>query len=335
MPHRGRGAPVLAMVARGDKLSIMSCRSLQCASVAAFICGFIAVAASAQVERPRLSDVKSWAFQLQNVDPLEIKLSPYDLVVIDYGFDKRNATAFPREVVEMMRSKPNGRQRFIFAYLSVGEAENYRYYWQDGWLTKRPEWLEPENPNWPGNYLVQYWNPAWQSLIFGSPNAYLDRILDAGFDGVYLDGVDKFEQWTRRRRFAATDMVDFISAIAAYARVQRSDFKIIPQNGDGLLGSPQFLRTIDGFGREDLLYNEREQGARNSPASIAESIARLKPLVALGKPVFAIEYTTNLERAAAMQREIRELGYIGYIANRELRSLSPPVFGCGRPDCSR
>ena len=201
---------------------------------------------------------------MQNVDPLEIKLSPYDLVVIDYGFDKRNATAFPREVVDMMRSKPNGRQRFIFAYLSIGEAENYRYYWQDGWLTKRPEWLEPENPNWPGNYLVQYWNPAWQSLIFGSPNAYLDRILDAGFDGVYLDGVDKFEQWTRRRRFAATDMVDFISAIAAYARVQRSDFKIIPQNGDGLLGSPQFLRTIDGFGREDLLYNEREQGARNS-----------------------------------------------------------------------
>ena len=32
---------------------------------------------------------------------------------------------------------------------------------------------------------------------------------------------------------------------------------------------------------------------------------------------------------------LRDLGYISYVANREFRSLSPPVFGCGRPDCSR
>ncbi len=301
----------------------------------AILAGLFVAGGAAQTDKPQLSAVKSWAFQLQSVDPIEIKLSPYDLVVIDYGFDKRNATAFPREVVEMMRLKPDGRQRFIFAYLSIGEAENYRYYWQDNWLANRPEWLEPENADWPGNYLVQYWNPAWQALIFGGPNAYLDRILDAGFDGVYLDGVDKFEQWKRRRRFAATDMVDFITAIAAYARAQRGDFKIIPQNGDGLLGSQQFLRVIDGFGREDLLYSEREKAVRNSSASIAESIARLKPLVALGKPVFAIEYTSSPQRSAAMLKELRELGYVGYVANRDLKSLSPPVFGCGQPDCSR
>src|SRR6202047_5530969 len=70
---------------------------------------------------PLLSEVRSWAFQLQNVDPLEIKLSPYDLVVIDYGFDRRNATAFPREVVDLMRHRSNGRKRRILAYLSIGE----------------------------------------------------------------------------------------------------------------------------------------------------------------------------------------------------------------------
>ena len=76
----------------------------------------------------RLAGIHSWAFQLQNVDPVEIKLSPYDLIVIDYGFDRRNATAFPREVVNLMRSKPDGKKRLLFAYLSVGEAESYRYY---------------------------------------------------------------------------------------------------------------------------------------------------------------------------------------------------------------
>src|SRR5215468_10345692 len=87
---------------------------------------------------PPLSEVKSWAFQLQNVDPVEIRLSPYDVVVIDYGFDRRNATAFPREVVDLMRVKPDGSKRVMLAYLSIGEAENYRYYWQESWLKNRP-----------------------------------------------------------------------------------------------------------------------------------------------------------------------------------------------------
>src|SRR5437588_7650929 len=70
---------------------------------------------------PVLHAVKSWAFQLQNVDPVEIKLSPYDLVVIDYGFDRLTAAPFPREVLDSMRSRPAGRQRLILAYLNVGE----------------------------------------------------------------------------------------------------------------------------------------------------------------------------------------------------------------------
>ena len=77
--------------------------------------------------QPRLNDAKSWAYQLQNVDPEEIRQSPYDVVVIDYGFDQRNGTAFPREVVDLMRTRPDGRRRMIFAYISVGEAESYRY----------------------------------------------------------------------------------------------------------------------------------------------------------------------------------------------------------------
>jgi cysteinyl-tRNA synthetase len=288
----------------------------------------------ARVAAP-LSEVRSWAFQLQNVDPLEIKLSPYDLVVIDYGFDRRNATAFPREVVELMRTKPDGSKRLIFAYFSIGEAEDYRYYWQESWLRARPEWLEPENPDWPGNYLVQYWHPEWRAILHGSPNAYLDRILGAGFDGIYLDGVDKFEQWKRRRSGAATDMVDLIGALASYARAQRKDFLIIPQNGDGLLGNPRFLETIDGFGREDLLYGETDTDVRNPQRSIIESTRRMRPLSNAGKPILVIEYTSKPELATSMLREIKELGFIGYIAGRDLKTLSPPVFGCGRPDCSR
>jgi len=32
-----------------------------------------------------------------------------------------------------------------------------------------------------------------QAIIFGTESAYLDQILNSGFDGVYLDIIDAFE----------------------------------------------------------------------------------------------------------------------------------------------
>jgi cysteinyl-tRNA synthetase len=277
--------------------------------------------------------VRSWAYQLQQIDPLEIKNSPYDLVVIDYGFTKRNA--IPREVIDLMRIKPDGSRRTILSYLSIGEAENFRYYWRDSWLKERPEWLEPENPNWPGNYSVKYWHPEWQALLYGSPDAYLDRIVESGFDGAYLDGVDKFEQWQKRRPSAAADMVDLIEKLAAHARRTRPGFLIVPQNGDELLHNPRLLSLIDGYAREDLVYSEDEDGVRNTAQSIADSVARLSAVARAGKPVLVVEYPATKELGAALHREIKGYGFIGYMAERALKSLSPPPLGCGPTDCSR
>jgi len=77
--------------------------------------------------------------------------------------------------------------------MSIGEAEDYRYYWKAEWKTNPPSWLAEENPNWPGNYKVRYWNEDWQNIIYGNNDSYLRKILDAGFDGVYLDIIDAFE----------------------------------------------------------------------------------------------------------------------------------------------
>ena len=56
-----------------------------------------------------------------------------------------------------------------------------------------PGWLSEENGDWHGNYKVHYWDPEWQEIIFGNAGSYLKKILDAGFDGVYLDIIDAFE----------------------------------------------------------------------------------------------------------------------------------------------
>ena len=84
--------------------------------------------------------------------------------------------------------------------MSIGEAESFRYYWQDGWKPGSPSWLGPKNPHWPRAYRVRYWEEGWREVIFGSEDAYLDRLLSLGFDGVYLDRVDGFDYWGPKTR---------------------------------------------------------------------------------------------------------------------------------------
>lgn len=117
----------------------------------------------------------------------------YDLLIMDLFFDED--IEFTGTDVEQLRKKANGGKRLVVCYMSIGEAEDYRYYWNSDWETNSPEWLDEENPDWPGNYKVKYWIAGWQEIIYGSNNAYLDKIIDASFDGVYLDIIEAFEYY--------------------------------------------------------------------------------------------------------------------------------------------
>ncbi|MCD6501081.1 endo alpha-1,4 polygalactosaminidase [bacterium] len=114
----------------------------------------------------------------------------YDLVIMDFFF---NGEEYTQEQINRLKEKNNGGRRLLISYMSIGEAEDYRYYWQNDWRSNPPDWLEEENPNWAGNYKVAYWYSEWQDIIYGKGDSYLDRILAAGFDGVYLDIIDAFE----------------------------------------------------------------------------------------------------------------------------------------------
>ena len=67
--------------------------------------------------------------------------------------------------IEELKVKDNGGKRIVIAYLSIGEAEDYRYYWKKKWNKKKPKWIIKENENWEGNYIVKYWSPEWKNII--------------------------------------------------------------------------------------------------------------------------------------------------------------------------
>ena len=114
----------------------------------------------------------------------------YDVIIMDLY---HNEIVYTANEINQLKIKNNTGSRLVIAYMSIGEAEDYRYYWNTNWETGDPIWLDKENSEWAGNYKVRYWEQSWKDIIFGNNDSYLKKIIDAGFDGVYLDIIDGFE----------------------------------------------------------------------------------------------------------------------------------------------
>ncbi|MEW5250449.1 endo alpha-1,4 polygalactosaminidase [Microbulbifer sp. 2201CG32-9] len=114
----------------------------------------------------------------------------YDVVILDFFF---NGEPYSQEQLQQMRLKRDGGERLLLAYMSIGQAQSDLFYWEDFWLTNPPIWLDEQVAESATNYHVRYWLEPWQEILFGGEGAYLDRIIDAGYDGAYLDNVDEFE----------------------------------------------------------------------------------------------------------------------------------------------
>ena len=147
-----------------------------------------------------LEDAKNFLYLInpENYDSKDdfinaITSTNYDLLIMDLFF--HDGTEFTQSEIIQLKNKANGGTRLLICYMSIGEAEYYRYYWQSEWDSNPPGWLDEENPNWAGNYKVKYWDSEWQAIIFGNENSYSKKILEAGFDGVYLDIIDAFEYY--------------------------------------------------------------------------------------------------------------------------------------------
>ncbi len=154
------------------------------------------------VHEVRVFDPGQFRFRAERdenpVGELTLEESAFKPVVVIVDLFHEGTEELTADDVAALKVKANGARRLVIAYMSIGEAEDYRYYWQQGWKVGSPSWLEKENPAWHGNYIVRYWDEDWQSVIYGNDGSYLRKILNAGFDGVYLDIIDAFEYFEYR-----------------------------------------------------------------------------------------------------------------------------------------
>ena len=66
------------------------------------------------------------------------------------------------------------------------------YYWRKPWTINDPSWLKKKYDGYENEVWVEYWNQEWQDIIYGNDDSYTRKVIDAGFDGVYLDNVEAY-----------------------------------------------------------------------------------------------------------------------------------------------
>jgi cysteinyl-tRNA synthetase len=325
-----------------------------------------------------LGKVRSFMYQLQNLEnQAEIDAlagSPYDLIVIDVTDTQKDfGGASSSAMVAQLKASPgtNVPNKIVLAYLNIGQAEDYRTYWEDG-VWQPPTQSGPGNPDfiitndpagWPGNYPVAFWDPDWQQVIYGPSSSLLTHIQFAGFDGIYLDWVEAYQEPSvaaaavAAGKVPAREMAYFIRGLRDSARNDDPDFIVIQQGAPELLADaggftmypelPLLLPQVDGIGLEDIWFGGDPAADWGDPAGgdIAQDPVASAEMQSLLTPyrngpdglpgtyddklVLTIDYCLDPVNAAQVYTDSRALEFVPLVTQISLAHMTetpPPTF---------
>ncbi len=181
----------------------------------------------------------------------------------------------------------SGTKTVRIAYISVGEAEEYRYFWKH----VKKDWIVDQNKIWK-SYRIDIRKTGWQKLLL---DTVIPDILKKGYNGLLLDTVDTAVdlEETDQRKYSGSKkaMVAFIKSI----RAKYPNIWIIPNNGLKILMEVGHL--VNGVMVEDL-YTSYNFDAKRSDQTPAKAMLEKEQILdafrqSSGNEVFNILYETN------------------------------------------
>lgn len=235
--------------------------------------------------------------QLQWTDYNSLLQSVSDVLIIDF-----QDSALTRDQINALQLK----WKKVLSYLSIWEAENYRTYWLPEWNIKPPSFIVGENPNWPWNYPVKFWDASWKNIIYRQ----LSQIMSLGYDWVYLDTIDSYRLFDDIK--ARDQMILFVNQISLKGK-ERAGFMIIVQNATELLLSKAYKSAIDWVWVESLWFTNSKH---NSLQNIKYIQNNLKWFL-----VFSIEYLQDNKIRCQYIRNAKVAWYLPFIWNHNLDNM--------------
>lgn len=260
-------------------------------------------AAADPVRNERLAEVSSFALALGvDLDVPEVaeQLGRFDLVVID-GVDP------PDGLVDALHDDGT----LVLGYLSVGTIEEGRP-WSAAAEAHELDFWE----DW-GEYYADVADAGFRSIILDDA---APLVLDAGFDGLFLDNVDMVE--------SHPDQAHGMETLVAALDDALGDRLLFAQNGDDSVD--RVAAHLDGWNREDVtsIGDPLDEGSYElvDAESTASAVATLERLRGEGLLVTTTDYVADGDTATTADAVARSCaaGALPYVADIALTRLPDP-----------
>lgn len=227
-------------------------------------------------------------------------------------------------------SMPAATGPLAAAYLSVGEANEGRWFWD---RVEGKDYLVEANPAWKGARRVDIRSLEWRNLLL---DVVVASAAAKGYRGVMLDTIDvaAYFESSAPTRFAGS--VDAALGFVLELRRRYPGLVIVMNNGLPLLDRAG--AAIDGVLVEDLYTRCHPEPGPCGPTPEAVTLSKEAVLKRFrettGKPVFVLLYSRLKDRRTPWVRRAveraRKAGFTPYLTSPSLDRLGTVDPG-GRP----
>jgi uncharacterized protein (TIGR01370 family) len=263
----------------------------------------------ATMYNPMITQPESWICYYGKI-PRGASLKSIDLAILD-----------PDNVPNVHKYTREGTM--CVGYVSIGEAEDYRFYWKK---IKNEGFIIAENADWKGNYYIDPRNERWKSVII---DEVIPRVLNCGYHGIFMDTLDTAEylEWLDPDKYEGS--IDAMVELVRDIRRRYPTIIMISNNGYPLLS--RIAQYIDAALVEDLytaydfatgVYGLQDTNITKENRQILHDIsARYRVPILTLDYVHPDDSTTKL----SIERKSKDNGFFPYIADINLEVLPRQV----------
>lgn len=248
----------------------------------------------------------------------DARLSQFDVLVLD-------SDDHP-SIARIRQRAP--RKQVILGYLSLCELGPGKPYKAD--LVREGLILGP-NPRWPGSFYVDIRRPGWRERLV---KQIAPALLTQGFDGLFLDTIDD-APWLESeapRPLRAPGMTDAAVALVRALRAQFPDKPIMLNRGFDLIN--RLAPQVDMILAESTYARWADIGHSGTLVAPQERTDLVRQLAAVramhpNLQIYTVDYwdTRDAAGVARIYSAQRALGFVPYVATRELNVLVPEPSG--------